>query len=714
MENRLETIMIELKVERSNREFAANSAMLVMVDPAVMKVHGLRIGSLLRLSTFWRELLVRIGAPEDADCDTGLIRLDRLQRQALKARLHERVEINPEEERPAKRVRLQPAIDLALASSHHIEEHLKEELVHNRTPLAKGTILFIHFHHSVAGTLFKVVDVEEEAGVVTEETDVIMEAAPDSFTDELGLDITFEDLGGLDREIRLVKELFQLPLQFPGIYRQVGIQPPHGVIFYGPPGTGKTRLAQAMTNEVNAQFYYINGPEIIGTTYGESEGNLRKMFGEAAHHAPSVIFIDELDVIAPKRGETGSHSDTRLVTQLLSLMDGINKVDGVVVVGTTNRINALDMAFRRPGRFDRELYIGPPNEEGRLQILKIHTREMPLSKEAQGHLPELAHNTHGFVGADLMELCREAGLNALRRHVQDLTSGRQLAQLNPESIVVAQEDFLTARSQCRPSASRETLVVVPDKGFEMVGGLVHAKEQLRELVINPFQNTTNPQGTRNFLHDGIILSGPSGTGKSLLAKATAKESGVNFLSISGPELFTKWLGESEEAVRDAFQLARQLAPCIIFFDQLDALAPVRGLESGSRTTERVVNQLLRELDDLEHDGRIVAIAATNRPDLVDPSLLQPGRFGTTIVFRHPDKDERAEILEIFLRTLKPAAIPEARIGQALAERTEGMTGAELRSLVEHMQREHNKATDRPSSMPDLKMMVDSWLSAKSK
>ena len=704
--------MFELTVERSSREYAANSASWAVLDPAVMEGHGLKVGDLVRVATFWREIWVRIDFPEAADRGTGLIRLDRLQRQTLKARLHERVEVNREEEKSATRVRLQPAVSLGAASSHHIEEHLKEELEHNRTPLSKGMILFLHFHHSVAGTLFKVLDIEGGPGVVTAETDVILDDAPDSFTDELGLDITFEDLGGLDREIRLVKELLQLPLQFPGIYRQVGIQPPRGVIFYGPPGTGKTRLAKAMTSEVNAQFYYINGPEIIGSTYGESEGNLRKIFGEATHHAPSVIFIDELDVLAPKRGETGSHSDTRIVTQLLSLMDGINKVDGVVVVGTTNRINALDVALRRPGRFDRELYIGPPNEAGRLQILKIHTREMPLNRESEAYLPVLASQSHGFVGADLMELCREAGLNALRRQAQDLTSGQKLAQLDVNKILVEREDFIRARNQCRPSASREALVVVADQGFEMVGGLARAKAQLIELVVNPLLSGGNCQREDNLLNDGIVLSGPSGTGKSLLARAVAKESGVDFISISGPELFTKWLGESEEAVRHVFQLARQLAPCIVFFDQLDALAPVRGLDSGSRTTERVVNQLLSELDNLGNKGRIVTLAATNRLDLVDPALLQPGRFGTNISFRLPDEGERAQIMEIFLRTRDLTESLGEGLRQELARRTEGLTGAELRSLVECLRRESSKLANRTLAFPELEMVMSIWFSTR--
>ncbi|MFC1817092.1 AAA family ATPase [Thermodesulfobacteriota bacterium] len=702
-------MILELTVERSNREYAVNSASLVSIDPIIMEQHGLKVGDLVRVATFWRDMLARIGDPDEKDRGSSLIRLNRFQRQTLKARLYERVEINLYGEHPAQRVLLLPAVDLSTAASHHVEEHLKEEMIQNRTPVAKGTILFIHFHLSEAGTLFKVLEVEGGPGVVTAETDVALELTPDNLFGGLGLDVTFEDVGGLNKEIQLVKELIQLPLQFPSIYRQVGIQPIRGVIFYGPTGTGKTLLARAMTNEVNAQFYYINGPEIIGTIYGESEGNLRKIFGEATHHAPSVIFIDEVDVIAIKRGESGSHSDTRIVTQLLSLMDGLNKVDGIVIVATTNRIDAIDSAFRRPGRFDREFYISPPNEEGRLQILKIHTRDMPLNEESQAYLLELAKNTHGFVGADIMELCRETGLNALRRHFQDFTSGRMLAQLDPEKIRIVREDFILARNKCRPSASRETLVMTPDKGFEMIGGLSQVKEQLIDLVVNPLRTISDAfsQTEIKLLSDGIVLSGPPGTGKSLLAKAVSKEAGVNLIVVSGPELFTKWLGESEESVRHVFKLARQLAPCIIFFDQIDALAPIRGQSSGSRTTERVVNQLIRELDDLEKSDQIVIMAATNRIDLVDPALLQPGRFGITITIGFPNQEDRYEILKIYMRGMNLDDSLGSKIRQEMAMQTEGLTGAELRSLTEFFRREISKFGNKFLSQP-LTKVFELW------
>lgn len=663
---------VVLSVERSSREHTAGG-MLAALDPAIMAHLGVRVGDLVRLATFRRAILARVDVPSEGDRASGAIRLDRFQRQALQARLHGRVEVTGESERPVKKIRLQPAVDLAAASAHHIEQHLKQELVENRAPVAVGALLFLHFHHSVAGTLYKVVEVEGGAGVVSNDTEVVLDAAPGGFGGKLELDVTFDDVGGLDREIAAVKELVQLPLQSPGIYRQLGIVPVRGVILYGPPGTGKTLLARAIANELEAQFYYINGPEIVSSTYGESESNLRRMFGEAVHHAPSVIFVDELDVLAFKRGESGAHADTRLATQLLSLMDGLNKVDGVAVIGTTNRIEALDMAFRRPGRFDRELYIGPPDASGRLQILNIHTREMPLDDDARAYLEGLAAATPGFVGADVMALCREAGLHAARRH---LPVGRAPTDWNPEDIRVQRADLEAARRVLRPSAGRISLVDAPEHGFERVGGLAPAKMQLRKLVIDPLRS-------RQRGRDGIVLVGPPGSGKSLLARASAKEAGVNLINVSGPELFSQWLGQSEQALRHVFKLARELSPCIVFFDQLDALAPVRGRSQGSWTTERVVHQLIAETDALDN-APIGVLAATNRLDLVDPALLQPGRFGIGVQLGAPGLAERAEILALYLDVA-------ANVRQQLARRTNGWSGAELRSLAEFLASESKKS-----------------------
>ena len=666
-------MMLELTVAPSLREYAASSASLAGIDPAFMQQHGIRPGEVLRVGTFQREILVRVDEPNEEDRGTGEIRLDRFQRQALGARLYSTIELAPEKVLLVKKVKLQPAVDLGSASAHHIEEHLKEEMLEQRSPVTKGALLFLHFHHSVAGTLFQVVDVQPTAGVVGADTDVVLDTAPDGFKGGVALEVSFDELGGLDREIAMVKETVQLPLQFPGIYRQVGIPPVRGVILYGPPGTGKTLLARATANEVNAQFFHINGPEIVGTSYGESEGNLRRIFGEAVHHAPSVIFIDELDAIAPKRGESGSHADTRLVTQLLSLMDGLTKVDGVVILATTNRLESVDSALRRPGRFDYEIYIGPPDAAGREQILKIHTREMPLERVARAYLREIAADTPGFVGADLMALCREAGMHALRRHRP--ASGSP-AQWQPEKLRVTSDDLMAARRRCRPSAARATLVAIPDEGFDRIAGLDTAKTRLQSLLIEPLRAAQPP-------FDHVLLHGPSGTGKSLIARAVAKEAGVNLIMVGGPELFSKWLGESEEAVRHVFKLARELAPCVMFFDQLDAVAPVRGRSSGTWTTERVVHQLLAEIDDLGRDTPIAVIAATNRIDLIDESLLQPGRLGTHIELTLPDAAGRAAILKLFLgeRLDNVAQLLH------LARITEGWSGSRLHALSRTLERE---------------------------
>jgi transitional endoplasmic reticulum ATPase len=678
--------MIELAVAPSLREYAASSASLVSIDPAVMAGHGFRPGDLVRVGTFQREILARVDEPAEEDRGTGHIRLDRFQRQALQARLHTQVEVEPQSGHAVTQVRLVPAVDLSSASSHHIEEHLKEELVERRSPVAAGALLFLHFHHSVAGTLFRVAEVRPAAGVVDEHTDVVLDAAPEGFKESVALDVTFEELGGLDREIAMVKDVVQLPLQFPSIYRQIGIPPARGVILYGPPGTGKTLLARATANEVDAQFHYINGPEIVGTTYGESEANLRRIFGEAVHHAPSVVFIDELDAIAPKRGESGSHADTRLVTQLLSLMDGLNKVDGVVVLATTNRIESVDVALRRPGRFDYEIYIGPPGSEGREQILKIHTREMPLDRTARAWLPQLAAETPGFVGADLMALCREAGMQALRRHRPPTGSP---AQWEPEKLRVRKDDLAAARRRSRPSAARATLVAVPDKGFDRIGGLWNAKAELSALIIDPLR-----QGAA--IGNGVLLHGPAGTGKTLLAQAVAREAGVNLVMVSGPELFSKWLGESEEAVRHVFKLARELAPSVVFFDQLDAIAPVRGRGTGSWTTERVVHQLLAEMDDLAQGAPVAVLGATNRIDLIDEALLQPGRFGTLLAVELPDTDERAAILATWLHGASADTLAP------LAAQSEGWSSAQLRAFAELLLQSGADPAARASWEPLLK------------
>jgi transitional endoplasmic reticulum ATPase len=676
---------VHASVDHLASDITTAAKLLVRLDRVLMVALGVAAGEIVRVGTErGRSLLVRLAAPADEDTGRGVVRLDRFARQALKAHLNDEVELERASLEPAARVELVPAIDVSRA--HALVPHLKQLLVDARTPLSTGAVLYLPFPNSSAGTTYEVYALPDGAGEAGPDTEVTLHF-DDAHVPDGAFDVTFEDVGGLGGQIRLIRELVQLPLKLPHVYRQLGINPPRGVILYGPPGSGKTHLARAVANEVEARFYYINGPDIIGTYAGETEGNLRQIFNEAGHHAPSIIFIDELDAIAPKRGETGAHADIRVVTQLLSLMDGLKRVDSVIVVATTNRLDAVDPAFRRAGRFDREIFVGPPDAPGRREILEVQTREMPLTDAAQAFLDEVAERTHGFVGADIMELCRDAGLSALRRVAPNLADPRSALQLPAEDVRVDSEDFETALATVRPSAMRETLISIPNVGWDDVGGLTEAKERLRELVEYPLNHPGVLAAAGLTAHAGVLLHGPPGTGKTLLAKAIAKECRVNFISVDGPELFTKWLGESEEAVRHIFRIARQVAPTVIFFDQMDAIAPVRGDHSGSMTTERVVNQLLAELDGVRDLSRVIVVAATNRIDLVDTSFLRPGRFGAHVFVGLPDRAARAEIARIHLRRAAfadPVALDA--IVEALASESDGFSGAQLQSVCEEAKR----------------------------
>ncbi|MFH1625105.1 MAG: AAA family ATPase, partial [Pseudomonadota bacterium] len=519
-------------------------------------------------------------------------------------------------------------------------------------------------------------------GIITAETEISLDYH-ESHVVEGAIDVTFEDIGGLEEQIRLVRELVQLPLQIPYAYTQLGIKAPRGIIFYGPPGTGKTHLARAVANEISARFFFINGPDIVGAISGETESNLRRIFNEAVHHAPSAVIIDEVDAIAPKRGQTGTLSDTRAVTQLLSSMDGLQQTNGVIVIGTSNRLEAIDVALRRPGRFDREIFFPPPDVKGRLEILEIHSREMPLAQDASDYLPTLAQITHGFVGADLMELCREAGLKALRRNSNFLKDHRKAIRFEARSISVEREDFEYSLSKIRPSAMREVLITIPNVRWEDIGGLHSIKERLRELIEMPLKKPDVFQQIDFKPETGILLHGPPGTGKTLLAKAVANECGINFISVEGAEIFRQWLGESEETLRHIFSVARQTAPTIILFDQIEAIAATREAQSESKTTERVVSQLMMELDGIEPRSHVIVLAATNRLDMVDRSILRSGRFGIHIFIPLPDEKERAEILRIHLK--KTPLSPETSLHEIttyLAKKTDSFSGAELKSLCD--------------------------------
>jgi transitional endoplasmic reticulum ATPase len=672
-------------VDHTTTDISAGARLTIRAACSDLKRNSFVPDQVVRIRTeTGRSILGRLAKPGIGPDEAGVVRIDRFMRQALKAHLNENVTIEPIDVGPATRVELLPAVDVSLA--HDLLPHLKKVLVESRTPLSVGAVLYIPFPNSNAGTTYEVHVLPGGPGVADESTEVALHFH-DTHLPDGAFDVTFEDVGGLGRQVKLLRELTQLPLKFPHVYRHLGINPPRGVILYGPPGSGKTHLARAVANEVEAKFYYINGPDVIGTYAGETEGTLRRMFGEASHHAPSLIFIDELDALAPKRGETGAHSDTRVVTQLLSLMDGLTRIDAVMVIGTTNRLNSVDQAFRRPGRFDREIFVGPPDAPGRREILNIHTREMPLTDEALHYLGEIAKRTHGFVGADLMELCREAGLSALRRSTLDLKDHRVAFKISPQDLRVDRKDFDAALTQTRPSALRETLVSDPNASWEDIGGLPDIKKRLQEIVERPLRDPELLSAMGLTPHVGVLLHGPSGAGKTLLAKAIARECAVNFIAIDGPELFTKWLGESEEGVRHIFRIARQVAPTVVFFDQLDAIAPIRGDREGSMTTERVVNQLLAELDGLENLAGVVVIAATNRVDLVDPSMLRPGRFGIHLHVPIPDKASRRDIARIHLKGA-PFADDTAQdaVIDAIAANTDGFSGAGIRLACDEAKR----------------------------
>jgi transitional endoplasmic reticulum ATPase len=490
--------------------------------------------------------------------------------------------------------------------------------------------------------------------------------------------VTYEDIGGLRDEIQKVREIIELPLRHPELFVRLGVEAPKGVLLHGPPGTGKTLLAKAVANESNANFYTIGGPEIISKFYGESEERLREVFKEAQENAPSIIMIDEIDSIAPKREEVTGDVEKRVVSQLLSLMDGMKARGKVVVLGITNRIDAIDPALRRPGRFDREIEIGVPDRKGRLEILQIHTRGMPLEKTV--NLEKLADSTHGFVGADLEALCKEAAIRSLRRILPDIDlEAESIPAKVLSGLVVGMKDFEDALKEIQPSALREVLVEVPNVRWSDIGGLKDVKRQLIQAVEWPLKYADLFAKSGAKPPKGMLLYGPPGTGKTMLAKAVANESEANFISIKGPELLSKWVGESESGVREIFRKARQAAPTVVFFDEVDAIAPVRGSGQGdTNVTERVVSQLLTELDGLEELQRVVVLAATNRPDIIDPALLRAGRFDRMLQVPAPDKKARLDILKI--QSAKNPLAEDVNL-EKIAEKTDGYTGADLSSLV---------------------------------
>ncbi len=490
------------------------------------------------------------------------------------------------------------------------------------------------------------------------------------------VDVSYEDIGGLKEEVKKVREMIEIPLKRPELFEKLGIAPPKGVLMHGPPGTGKTLLAKAVASESDAHFIAINGPEIMSKYVGGSEENLREYFEEAEENSPSIIFIDELDAIAPKREETNGETERRTVAQLLTLMDGLKSRGQVVVIGATNRPDSLDPALRRPGRFDREIEIGVPDSEERKEVLEIHTRNMPLADDVD--LDKIANTTHGFVGADLESLCKEAAMRVVRRILPEIQNDEEIPKEVMEKIVVTGNDFKNAQKEIQPSALREVLVQIPDIKWDDIGGLEDVKQELKEAVEWPLKHpeTFKRLGIRP--PKGTLLYGIPGTGKTLLAKAVASESEANFISVKGPELLSKWVGESEKGVREVFRKAKQAAPTVIFFDEIDAIASTRsGNDTDSGVTKRVVNQLLTEMDGLEELQDVAIIAATNRPDILDAGLMRPGRFDRHIQVKEPDEEARLSIFKVHTKDMPLAKDVDLK---KLAKNTEGYVGADIEAV----------------------------------
>lgn len=605
------------------------------------------------------------------DQDPSIVRIDGFLRKNAGVSINECVVVRKAEVKNAMSIVLAPA-DMRLSVDEDFTSFVKNRLM-DRTFVEGDTTLVMMLGHSVQFTVGKM----QPHGIVKMTYDTRLQILNEPVAEAKGVPrTTYEDLGGLEEEIQRIREMVELPMRHPEIFQRLGIDPPKGVLLLGPPGCGKTLLARAVANESDANFFSINGPEIISKFYGESEARLREIFQQAQQNAPSIILIDELDSIAPKREEVTGEVERRVVAQLLALMDGLSGRGNVIVIGATNRPNALDPALRRPGRFDREIEIGIPDKRGRHEILLIHGRGMPLAGGVD--LKVLAERTHGYTGADLAALCRETAMKALRRYLPEINLEEE--RIPPsvlEKMEVRMDDFMNAFKEITPTAMREVAVEVPVVHWDEVGGLEEVKEKLKEAVEWPLKNPEVFKRMGIQPPKGVLLIGPPGCGKTMLAKAVATESEANFISIKGPEVFSKWVGESERAIREVFRKARMASPAVIFFDEVDSLVPRRGLGHGdSGVTERVISQLLTEMDGIIPLENIIVIAATNRPDIVDPATLRPGRFDRLIYVPEPDEAARLEIFKIHTKNMplsKDVDIKEHRM-------TKGYSGADIASV----------------------------------
>ena len=642
---------------------------IARLDPELMDILGIKVGDIVQIDGN-RKTVAKVlrGGPEDAN--RGIIRIDGSTRRNAGVSLDERVGIKKVTAKNAEKITFAPTEQLRLQGG---EEYLKQVL--EGRAIAKGDTITLNVMGNKIDLVVTSFAPSGDAVLMASTTEVKVSDKPAANNGDVPK-VSYDDIGGLGDAVKKIREMVELPLRHPELFKRLGVEAPKGVLLHGPPGTGKTMLAKAVAGETSSNFISIGGPEIVSKFYGESEGKLREIFKDAEENAPSIIFIDEIDSIAPKRDEVNGEEERRIVAQLLSLMDGLNSRGKVVVIGATNRPNSIDEALRRPGRFDREIEIGIPDRDGRLEILEIHTRGMPLADDVD--LKWLADKTHGYAGADLSALTKEAAMAALRRVLPDVDlEAEEIPREVLNSISVTKDDFKNALKDMQPSTMREVLIEKPNVRWEDIGALEEAKQELKEAVEWPLKfgkvfdhmNAKPPKG--------ILLYGPPGTGKTMLAKAVATESEANFIAVKGPEFLNKWVGESEKAVRETFRKARQASPCVIFMDEIDSIAPERGTGGDSNVTERVISQMLTEMDGLESLNDVVVIAATNRPDIMDPALLRPGRFDKSIFIGPPDKESRKAIFGIHTKNRPLADDVDL---EELADKTDGCTGADIAAI----------------------------------
>lgn len=664
---------LELKVAMAKRQSEAGYGR-ARIDAESRRYLGLDLGDVIEIIGK-RTVVAKIFKGEPGDEGLRLIRIDGPTRTSAGVSVDETVRIQKCDPALASKVILCPdsSDGKKMMSEEGVESMFRIGLVGR--PLIEGIDIMIpNITLMGSRTLYNIISTTPSGPVIVgPDTEIILRDEPK----KKGSDVrpghtTYDDIGGLDDELQRIREMIELPLKHPELFDRMGISAPKGVLLYGPPGTGKTLIAEAVANESGASFYSIRGPEIIGKYYGQSEERLRKVFEDAEENAPSIIFLDEIDSIAPNRDSTQGEVERRVVAQLLTMMDGMGGRGDVIVIGATNREDSIDPALRRPGRFDREIEIGVPNRTGRKDILEVHTRDMPLSEDVR--IEELAAMTQGFVGADLASLARESAMKCLSKNISKLDLDKPVPQSTLETMKVSMSDFAEALADIEPSGMREVFVEIPKISWTDIGGLEHIRKEIEEVFIPTEEH-------RSFERLGIepgkalLLYGPPGTGKTLIAKAVANESGANFISVSGPEIASKWMGESEQAIRKIFKKAKQMAPCIIFFDEIDSIAPVRG-EGDSQAWERVVAQLLTSMDGIESMNRVMVMAATNRPDMIDPALLRPGRMDRMILVGKPDQFARKGILQVHTSKMPLKGVDL----DAIARDTDGYVGADIAAL----------------------------------